>query len=247
MTVIETGLIQTRLEQIRERIFKAAQASGRDSMAIDLIAVTKEKSAAVVKSLYENGITKIGESYLKEAIFKINILKEYQLEWHMIGNIQRGKERQIALNFTEVHSVDRIRVAAALNKNAEQLQRILPVYLEFNVSGESTKHGWKSWDEKTWDLILPDIEEMMDYSALEIKGLMTMAPYSNNPEDSRPYYRKLRKLRNYFTMKYPGINLSELSMGMSGDFEIAIEEGATVLRIGSALVGTRGEKTSYGN
>ena len=239
MTVAETGLIQTRLEKIRERIYKAAQASGRDSTAIDLIAVTKEKSAVVVKALHENGINKIGESYLKEALFKIEILREYQLEWHMIGTIQRGKEKQIALDFTEVHSVDRLRVAAALNKNADQLQRILPVYLEFNVSGESTKHGWKAWEEGMWDLILPDIEEMKDFTALEIKGLMTMAPYSNNPEDSRLYFRKLRKLRDYIAMKFPGINLNELSMGMSGDFEVAIEEGATVLRIGSALVGPR--------
>lgn len=233
------ALIKERIEQIQERIDEAAQRSGRNTAEIELIAVTKEKSAAVVKALSENGISKIGESYLSEALFKINILADYQLEWHMIGNIQHGKETQIALNFAEVHSVDRLQVAKALNKRAKQFDRILPVYLEFNVSGEETKHGWNAWKESLWDQLLEELELVINFPSLKIKGLMTMAPYSVNPEDARPYFVKLRKLRDYLFRNYPSANLSGLSMGMSGDFETAIEEGATVLRIGSALVGPR--------
>ena len=123
----ENAHIGERIEQIQERIDKAAQRSGRNPAEIELIAVTKEKSAAIVKTLSENGITKIGESYLSEALFKINILSDYKLEWHMIGNIQHGKESQIALNFAEVHSVDRLQIAETLNKKANQFDRILPV------------------------------------------------------------------------------------------------------------------------
>ncbi len=235
----EAEHIRERIEQIQERIDKAAQRAGRNPAEIELIAVTKEKSAAVVKSLSENGITKIGESYLSEALFKIKILSDYKLEWHMIGNIQHGKETQIALNFAEVHSVDRLQIAETLNKKAKQFDRILPVYLEFNVSGEDTKHGWSAWKESQWEQMLPELDRVMDFPSLEIKGLMTMAPYSVNPEDARPIFKKLRKLGNYLSRNYPAANLNGLSMGMSGDFETAIEEGATVLRIGSALVGHR--------
>jgi len=231
--------IRERIEQIQERIDKAARKTGRNPAEIELIAVTKEKSAAVVKSLSENGISKIGESYLSEALFKINILADYKLEWHMIGNIQRGKETQIALNFAEVHSVGRLQIAKTLNKKAKQFNRILPVYLEFNVSGEDTKHGWNAWNEGQWEKILPELDLILDFHSLAVKGLMTMAPYSVNPEAARPYFRTLRKLRDYLSRSYPAANFNGLSMGMSGDFETAIEEGATVLRIGSALVGPR--------
>ena len=233
------ALIGERIDQIQERIDKAAQRSGRNPAEIELIAVTKEKSAAVVKTLSENGITKIGESYLSEALFKISILSDYKLEWHMIGNIQHSKESQIALNFAEVHSVDRLQIAETLNKKANQLDRILPVYLEFNVSGEDNKHGWRAWKESQWEQMLPELDRVLDFQSLKIKGLMTMAPYTVNPEDSRPYFRKLRKLGDYLSRNYPAANLSGFSMGMSGDFETAIEEGATALRIGSALVGPR--------
>jgi len=235
----EDKILRERIEQIQERIDKAARRSGRKSAKIELIAVTKEKSAAVVKSLSENGISKIGESYLSEALFKINILAEYKLEWHMIGNIQHGKEAQIALNFEEVHSVGRLQIAETLNKKAKQFNRTLPIYLEFNVSGEDTKHGWNAWKESQWEKMLPALDQVMGFSSLEIKGLMTMAPYSVNPEDARPYFIKLRKLGEYLSRNYPKTNLNGFSMGMSGDFEIAIEEGATALRIGSALVGPR--------
>ena len=235
----EIDIIKERIDKIRERIYQAAQKTGRSSAEIELIAVTKEKSAATIKILLDNGISKIGESYLKEALFKIDLLKDYQLEWHMIGNIQSGKELQIAINFAEVHSVGRLRTAVELSRRARQIERELPVYLEVNVSGEGTKHGWEAWNVNQWDNLLPELEEVMNLPNLKIKGLMTMAPYSINPEDSRSYFERLRKLRDYLLAIFPEKNFSGLSMGMSGDFEAAIEEGATLLRIGSALVGAR--------
>jgi len=235
----ELNLIKERIEKIQDRIDQAAQKTGRYSNEIELVAVTKEKSAAIIKNLLDNGISKIGESYLKEALFKIELLKDYELDWHMIGNIQSGKELQIAINFAEIHSVGRLRTAEELNRRARQIERVLPIYLEFNVSGEGTKHGWAAWNENQWANLIPEIEKVTGFQNLKIKGLMTMAPYSVNPEDSRPYFARLRKLGIYLQTIFPKNNFSGLSMGMSGDFEVAIEEGATVLRIGSALVGSR--------
>jgi PLP dependent protein len=235
----QRDLIRNNIEVVLERIQNSARISGRDPDKINLIAVTKQKSAAIVKYLAEFGITRIGESYLKEALFKMELLKEFHLEWHMIGSIQQGKEKEVAARFAAAHSVESVKTAIGLNKYAELYKRTLPVYLEFNVSGEKTKHGWDARDENQWPGLLPDITEILELSNLKVNGLMTMAPYSKDPQDARPFFRHLRNLRDYLTREIPASNFYGLSMGMSGDFEVAIEEGATVLRIGSALVGPR--------
>jgi pyridoxal phosphate enzyme (YggS family) len=239
MDISEAELIKQRIKEVQERIERAALAAGRDPRKIELVAVTKEKSAAVVKILAENGIRKIGESYLKEALFKIRILQDFPIEWHMVGIVQRGKARQVVDHFSLVHSVDNLNLARELDKRANQVQKELPVFVECNVSGEETKQGWNVWDEKYWNDFLQDIKEVKTLKAIKVKGLMTMAPYSNDPEDARPFFIKLRLLRDYLNRELPEIPISGLSMGMSGDFETAIQEGATVLRIGSALVGPR--------
>jgi len=231
--------IRRNIESVLERIDNSAKTAGRDASGIKLIAVTKKKPAHIIKSLVELGIHRIGESYLNEALFKIDLLKELNIEWHMIGAIQKGKEKAVAANFAEVHSVDDKNMAIRLNKFARLNERKLPVYLEFNVSGEESKHGWKAWTEDHWSGLLPDMNEILDLSNLEVKGLMTMAPYSNNPQNARPFFKRLKELQTFLTREITDSNLTELSMGMSGDFEVAIEEGATVLRIGSALVGPR--------
>ena len=235
----QTEIIGQNIEVVLERIQNSAITSGRDPKSITLVAVTKQKPANVVKTLFDFGIKKIAESYIKEALFKINLLKEFNIEWHMIGTIQQGKEKEIAAKFTEVHSLESTKTANKLDKFAKLSDRILPVYLEFNVSGEETKHGWGAWDEKRWAELIPELNEILDLSNIKVKGLMTMAPYSNNPQDARPYFQRLRQLRDYLAREFPHSNLNGLSMGMSGDYEVAIEEGATILRIGSALVGPR--------
>lgn len=239
MEIEQTESIRLNIEAVLDKIKNSAKTAGRDPDRIALIAVTKQKSAAVVKTLAEFGIFQIGESYLKEALFKMELLKEFQIEWHMIGSIQQGKEKDIAAKFDEVHSVESVKTAISLNKYSKLNDRKLPVYFEFNVSGEKTKHGWEAWKQSQWPGLLQELTEVLDLSNLSVKGLMTMAPYSINPQDARPYFQRLRNLRDYLTREIPNSNLTGLSMGMSGDFEVAIEEGATVLRIGSALVGLR--------
>lgn len=239
MVNAEYDRIQQNIEDVLERIQNSAIKAGRDPAGIKLIAVTKRKTANVVKTLVDLGISQIGESYLKEASFKIDLLKEYQIDWHMIGTIQQGKEKEIAAKFSEVHSVESVKTATALNKYAGLYERVLPLYLEFNVSGEETKHGWDAWNESLWKVLLPDLNKVIDMQNICIKGIMTMAPYSSDPQSARPYFKRLRKLRDFLSREIPNSNLDDLSMGMSGDFETAIEEGATVLRIGSALVGAR--------
>jgi pyridoxal phosphate enzyme (YggS family) len=235
----EIQSIKKNIESVKGRIEKAAVSAGRDPSGIELIAVTKEKPAVTVKTLYDCGIRKIGESYIKEALFKIGLLGEYQIEWHMIGTVQSGKAGQIIQYFDQVHSVDRIELARELNAKCLKSNKTLPIYLECNVSGEMTKHGWSVWKEGQWDLLLPEIEEILDMESLMIQGLMTMAPYSENPEESRPFFKKLRGCQEFLERRYPNQGFSGLSMGMSGDFEVAIQEGASAVRIGTALVGQR--------
>ena len=228
-----------RIKQVRERIDRAASSVGRDPSKIDLIAVTKQKEPVVIKRLVENDITKIGESFLKEVLFKQQLLQELKIEWHMIGMIQRGKEEKVVQHFDQIHSIDRLDLAVEINKRASRQKRIVPIYLECNVSGEITKYGWKAYKDEFWSQIVPDIEEICDLESLRIQGLMTMAPYSDNPEDARPYFVRLHKLLDFLDKRFPRAGFVGLSMGMSGDFEPAIQEGATTLRIGSALVGSR--------
>ena len=231
--------LRNNLNIIQDRIKKASERTGRDPKEIQLVAVTKKKNALVIKELYEAGVYLIGESYVQEAAFKIDLLKDLDIEWHMIGPIQSGKEKVIAQRFAVVHSLDRLEIARKLNKEAEKYGRIVPVYLEFNTSGEASKHGWEAADRTKWPEILDDVKEILGMDALKILGLMTMAPYSSDPELSRPYFRLLRGFRDEINNTFPESNINGLSMGMSGDYEVAVEEGATILRIGSALVGLR--------
>jgi pyridoxal phosphate enzyme (YggS family) len=231
--------LKANIANVKERIRKAALQAGRDPAGIDLIAVTKDKPAVVVKILAENGITRIGENYLQEAEFKIEILQDLEIEWHMIGNIQQDKEKKIAFMFDVVHSVSSGKIAQELSRHAGEIGSKLPIYLEINTSGESTKFGWTVSDQESIQNLASEFEEILGLPALDVQGLMTMAPYSRNPEDSRPYYKQMREIRDALHTLLPGSSFPGLSMGMSGDFEVAIDEGATVVRIGTALVGPR--------
>jgi pyridoxal phosphate enzyme (YggS family) len=231
--------IKARLADVNEKIAYAAAEVGRDPSDIELIAVTKQKSAAVIKSLVENGVNKIGESYLKEAEFKIELLSDFPIEWHMIGTIQSGKEKQIAYYFDFIQSVDSVELARQISKFAGQMDKRIPIYLEFNVSGEATKQGFPGWEDSGWDKHIPDVETILELPSIDVRGLMTMAPYSKDPEDSRPYFKKLRKLKDFLNKNISDGNINGLSMGMSGDYQVAIEEGSTMLRIGTAIVGQR--------
>ncbi len=231
--------LHLRIEVIKERIKHSAINSGRNPNDVKLIIVTKGKSAAVIKNLVELGVSRIGESYLNEALFKQEILKDYEIDWHMIGNIQKSKAKQIIYNFNTIHSVDRLSLTKELYNKALQISKKVAIYLELNVSGESTKHGWSIRNDNDYTVFVQDFEKILEMPALSVKGLMTMAPYSTNPEDSRTCFRKLKEIRDMLSERFPRENDLGLSMGMSGDFEVAIQEGATILRVGSAIVGER--------
>lgn len=232
--------IAENLLRVKEEMQGAARQAGREGDEIGLLVVTKEKPAQVVKRLVELGVNRVGESYVQEATFKMELLSDYEIEWHMVGNIQSGKSAFVVSQFACVHSLDRLALAQDLNQAAENVGRILPVYLECNVSGEGSKHGWAAGDEGMWDQLARDLQPVMMMDHLTILGLMTMAPYHEDPEHSRPYFKKLSRLRDYLADKFPDHDLSGLSMGMSGDYRVAIEEGATIVRVGSAIVGPRG-------
>ncbi len=231
--------LNSRLEIVVARIERAAKDCGREPGDVQLIVVTKGKSAVIIKNLFELGVKNIGESYLNEALFKQDILGDYDIDWHMLGNIQRGKVKQIIFNFNTIHSVDSLSLARELNDKAQQISKKIDVYLEVNVSGESTKQGWIYQKRSDFTDFGREFEDILNLSSLSIKGLMTIAPYSAEPEESRPFFRTLREMRDLLLTEFPGKDISGLSMGMSGDYEIAVQEGATVLRIGTAIVGNR--------
>jgi PLP dependent protein len=236
---MDADRIMHNLEGVRGRIERAAQEAGRNPQDVRLIVVTKTHSAEVVRLLAGAGVAYIGESYVEEALPKIEQTRDLGIEWHMIGHVQSRKARQVVDHFHYLHSLDRLKLARGLERRIESSVPKLPVLLECNVSGEETKHGWNAWDEDRWEGILPEIEEVLKFPKIEVRGLMTMAPFYDDPDLARPYFRKLRGLRDFLALQFPENSWNELSMGMSGDFEAAILEGATWVRVGSAILGER--------
>jgi PLP dependent protein len=217
--------IQANLEAVRQRIDKACRRSGRSVSDVTLIAVTKTQAEDAVQTAFKLGIRNFGESRVQEASRKINVLSGLypQPTWHMIGHLQSNKLKTALEIFDIIHSVDSIYLAEALNRHAA---RKVPLFLQVNVAGETTKSGFPLTG------IFKAFKEISALPHLEIKGLMTIAPIVKDPEEVRPVFRKLRELGDYF-------QLEDLSMGMTDDFEIAIEEGATLVRIGRAIFGER--------
>jgi len=242
---------KSRIDIIREnyreslgRIEAAADSVGRDPAQINLVVVTKGHSLETAQATLEAGAKVLGENYVQDALPKIQAMAETHkdFEWHMIGHVQSRKARAVVENFAWLHSLDRLKLARRCNTFAGEKGRRLPVLLECNISGESAKHGWPTWDEARWPELVDNLAEIVAYPHLEVRGLMTMPPFEADPESARPYFVKLRKLRDYLATQFPEVDWDELSMGMSNDFEIAIQEGATFVRIGTAIVGAR----SYG-
>jgi hypothetical protein len=193
----------------------------------------------VIQAAIAAGISMFGENYAEEALGKIVALKETKVEWHMIGHVQSRKAEIIARNFSMLHSLDSSKLADRLERICIELNRTLPVLLEFNVSGEESKFGFSAWEENHWSELKPDIEKILSFSHLHVNGLMTMPPLFEDPERTRPYFQRLRKLQNYLANQFPKVQWQELSMGTSVDFLAAIQEGATFVRIGKAILGPR--------
>jgi pyridoxal phosphate enzyme (YggS family) len=233
------AMIQKKYDHVLENIRNTAQLVERDADSIKLLVVTKGHSIETVRAVVAAGATLLGENYVEDALPKINTLARDDIEWHMIGHVQSRKARSVSTHFSWVHSVDRLKLARRLNNFAGEVDRMLPVLLECNVSQEASKYGWPAWDDGRWSELADTIGPILEMENLEIRGLMTMPPFDPDPEKSRPYFKKLRRLRDYMADQYPQASWSELSMGMSGDYEVAVQEGATIVRVGTAIVGSR--------
>jgi len=232
--------IKANLYRVAERLENAAASVNRDPLEIRLVVVTKGHPIAVVKAALQAGARTLGENYVDEAEEKILALsEEHGVEWQMIGHIQGRKARRVCELFHYVHSLDSLRLGIRLDRFAGELKRRMPVLLECNTSGEETKSGFAAWQEDQWDSLADQAQQICELPNLELRGLMTMAPYFDDPEQARPCFVRLSRLRDFLSRQLPQASLEELSMGMSGDFEVAVQEGATIVRVGQAILGPR--------
>jgi pyridoxal phosphate enzyme (YggS family) len=229
--------IATNIAAIQERIAAAARRAGRLSADIALMAVTKTHPPEQIREAYSAGLRLFGENRVQEFAAKTGELKDLsEAQWHMIGHLQTNKAARAVELFHVVDSVDSVKLAEKLNAAAQAAGKKLPVLIEINVGGEAAKSGVAPGSHELEDLLLASPK----FEALEFRGLMTVPPFSDDPEQARPFFRKLRELRDAIaSRKLPRISMQQLSMGMSHDFEVAIEEGSTCVRVGTAIFGER--------
>ncbi len=232
--------IRINLQRVMERIQRAASAAHRSPDSVKLLVVSKRQPVDVVINAARAGVALFGENYAEEIEPKRQALSDLSgIEWHMIGHIQSRKVKIVAEMTDYVHSIDSLELGLKLNAALLERKRALPVLLEMNVSSEESKSGWAAWDETRWERLLPDIEGLLACSQLHINGLMTMPPLLENPEAVRPYFARLARLRDFLAAHFPATEWRELSMGTSADFETGIQEGATFIRVGQAILGPR--------
>ncbi len=229
--------LRDNLKRVQENIARAAARAGRDSTAITLVAVSKTQPVAALIAAYELGVRHFGENRVEEAEEKIAAFREAiadrAVAFHMIGHVQSRKADEVAAFFDCVHSVDSVKLAARLSRFAV---KPLPILLEVNVSGEDSKYGLAAARREE---LFDAVEAIAPLPNLRLDGLMTMAPLVADPELTRPVFRTLRELRDELEAHYPRLSLPQLSMGMTDDYEVAVEEGATLVRVGRAIFGER--------
>jgi len=232
-----TDLLRSNLVHVQDRIAAAAARAGRDLSSIALVAVSKTQPVEALLAAYELGVRHFGENRVEEASIKLPAFRRASSDpavvFHMIGHIQSRKAEDVATFFDRVHSVDSVKLAQRLARFATQP---LPILLEVNVSGEESKYGF---DGARRVELFDAVEAIGQIPQLRLDGLMTMAPIVEYPEEARPVFRALRELREEIEVRYPALKLPHLSMGMTDDFEVAIEEGATLVRVGRAIFGER--------
>ena len=238
------SFIRENYQSTLDQIAAAARKSSREPDEIRLVVVTKSQPIEVVQAAIEAGARILGENYPEEAVTKIQSLTgQSGVEWHMIGHVQSRKARLVADHFALLHSLDSLKLAQRLERFAAERNRVLPVLLEFNVGGEESKAGWDASDPSQWQALLPEVASILELSHLRIRGLMTMPPLETNPQDARRFFERLRSLRDYLASQFSQVNWRELSMGTSADYAVAVEEGATLVRVGTAIVGARKNKS----
>lgn len=229
--------ISENIARVQERIGVAARRAGRNPDEITLMGVSKTFPPERIREAYSAGLRVFGENRVQEFAAKADALRDLQgAAWHLIGHLQSNKAAKAAELFTAVDSVDSTRLAERLNAAAEKAGKTLPVLIEVNVGGEAAKSGVASGSVELEEILAA----ARDWKHLEIRGLMTVPPFTDDPEGARPFFRQLRKIRDQIeACRLPGISMSVLSMGMSHDFEVAIEEGSTCVRVGTAIFGER--------
>jgi len=225
---------EARLQAIHDRIRATAQANNRSEDRIQLLAVSKTKPADAVREVFAAGCRIFGENYIQEARQKIENLSDLNISWHFIGHLQSNKAKYAVRLFDLIHSVDSLKLAREIDKQAAKNDKIQDILIQVNIGAEVSKSGIAEEEAITLVKSLSSLEN------IRVKGLMTIPPYYNDPDAVRPFFQALRRLAvRLESLALPRISMAELSMGMTGDFEAAIEEGATMIRIGTAIFGSR--------
>ena len=231
-------MLKDNLKTVEEHVQEACKRAGRSREEVTLIAVSKTKPVEMLQEIYGEGVRDFGENKVQELCDKIEQLPS-DIRWHMIGHLQRNKVKYIVGKVALIHSVDTYRLAEEINIQAKKRGIIVPILVEVNIAGEKTKFGTTAEDA----MLL--VEEISKLENVRIKGLMTIAPFVENPEDNRLYFRKIKQLSVDITNKnIDNVSMEILSMGMTGDYEVAIEEGATMVRVGTGIFGARTYKKS---
>ncbi|NIV42404.1 MAG: YggS family pyridoxal phosphate-dependent enzyme [Candidatus Dadabacteria bacterium] len=227
--------IKENLEVINKRIIRAAERSRRNASDITLLAVSKQVESGRIQEAIDSGHLSFGENYVQEFVSKYDELSEHKnIDWHFIGHLQKNKVKYIIDKVSLIHSVDKISLAGEINKRAEKLGIFMPILVEVNLDGEQSKSGIEP------DELGSFLDELSEFDNIKLSGLMALPPFCENPQDSRKYFKTLRELRDEYKSSYNSLN--ELSIGMSHDYEIAVEEGATIVRVGTAIFGERPKK-----
>lgn len=226
-------MIAENLDEVRNRIDQACERAGRDPKKVTLIAVSKTKPLAMLEEAYAHGARDFGENWVQEIQEKVPLLPE-DIHWHMIGHLQRNKVKYIIDKVSLIHSVDSVRLAEEIEKQAEKHDVDMDILIEVNMAEEETKFGLKK------DEVIQMVKECAKLPHIHIKGLMTIAPFVENPEDNRQYFKAIRELSVDISREnIDNVSMGILSMGMTGDFEVAVEEGATLVRVGTGIFGER--------
>ena len=225
--------IRENFLQVQHQIRAAAEHAGREAHSIQVIAVSKTKPASVILEAIDGGITDIGENRVQEARDKYDLV-DGPVKWHLVGHLQRNKVKQALPIFDLIHSVDSLRLLAEIDRRSAQLNRRTEVLIQVNTSGEPSKFGLEP------DAVFGFMENALDYAHIQIKGLMTIGAFLPDPEEVRPSFVLLRTLQEKIReQQFPNVEMEYLSMGMTNDFEVAVEEGANLVRIGTAIFGKR--------
>lgn len=226
--------IHSNIKKIHDDICAAAQKSGRDSSRVTLIAVSKRKPPEMIQQAIDAGHRNFGENYIQEAMEKIDILGRESAIWHFIGHLQSNKAKFAVKYFDLIHTVDKIKLAKEINSQAGKIGKIQEILLQVNIAQETTKSGAKENE------VVDIAKQVCRFDNLHISGLMCMPPFFDEPEDARIYFKKLKQIsKDIEALNLPNTAMTHLSMGMSNDFTVAVEEGATLVRVGTAIFGAR--------